>query len=238
MSLSLDLLWKDSQAAIRARLRDFLLPAAAFIFLPNFAQALFVAAPAEENPSVAPFVAIIVTSLIALIGTISIIAMVISPQRAPAGAIKLALRRWPRAVILSLVTALIMMVGFVLLILPGFYAYGRLWLTMPSLVVDQGETLFDPVRRSWALTEGSVLRAVALLILMILSALMLTIPAGVASLLDTVIGLAPEDDGKLGLFGAATSALVGTAVQLYLSVFQACAFLQLTGRPAQGLRAV
>lgn len=70
-------------------------------------------------------------------------------------------------IIVSLVTALIIAVGFVLLIIPGIYLAIRLQFST-YLVVDKGMTFVDAIKKSWKMTEGQVWNLFLFTLLLIL----------------------------------------------------------------------
>ncbi|HET7409373.1 MAG TPA: hypothetical protein VFJ13_04170 [Paracoccaceae bacterium] len=229
---SLNQLWKDVQAVVAARAGDFLLPAAAFVFLPSFAQGLFVAQPANPmQPDPAYTVSTLIAALIGLLGTLSIIAMTIDPRLGTAAAIRLALRRYGRALGTALITGAAIFIGLLALVLPGIYLLVRLWLVMPAVVMDDGEGLLGPLKASWRATEGAGvwLRSFAVFVIVIAAGLLLAIVASAAALIDPIIGSGNLDAGQLGLFGSLAAAIVSAVMGAYFAAAQARAYAALTG---------
>ncbi|EMD83649.1 hypothetical protein [Pacificimonas flava] len=231
--LSLNQLWKDVQALVAARGSDLLLPAAAFIFLPNLAQGLFVAQPANPaQPDPEYSLTAIVVGLIGLAATLSIIAMVFDRRMETGAALRLAFARYGRALAAAIITGLIVFVGLLALIVPGLYLLSRLWLVMPAVTIGDGdgEGLLGPLKASWRATQGQALRSFGIFLIVVFGSLLLAVVAAAAALLDPLIGSGDMNAGRLGLFGALAAAVVSSIIGIYFAVTQARAYQMLTGR--------
>ncbi|MEE4350058.1 MAG: hypothetical protein V2J26_07505 [Pacificimonas sp.] len=229
MTLSLDQLWRDTQATMKARGADFVLPAAAFIFLPNVALALFVAQPesvAEAEPTY--FLWNGLAGFVGLLATIAIITMALFPSLSVAAAIRRTGSLLVPAIVVGLLSAVAIGIGFLAFILPGLFVFGRLWLALPALVSGSSEGFIEPLRDSWTVTKGSVLRAVFLIVVVVAAAILLSIPVAVLSAVDMMVGFATVERQTLGLLGAIGTGLISSAVGTYYAVLQAEAFRQLT----------
>lgn len=88
-------------------------------------------------------------------------------------ALAVGVRRLPAAVLGSVLFVLAMIVGLVLLVVPGVYVFGKLQLWMPAIFVDDAGAM-DGLGISWRLTRdrwwrGTVILTVALIILYVFS---------------------------------------------------------------------
>ena len=97
-----------------------------------------------------------------------------------------ALSRLPAILWITVLTSVVILIGFILLIIPGIIAFVRLALTPPVLVVEDVRGT-KAIGRSWRLTKGNFWRLLALLVLSTLIAtvgvLIITIPTEVVALM-------------------------------------------------------
>lgn len=108
-------------------------------------------------------------------------------------------------VLLSLMTTLVISVGFLLLIVPGVILLGGLLLATPVLVLEQPISALNAMNRSWELSRG--FRGKALVTLLVAS-LLLVIPTmlvGVLAALASLAGISSQwatavMAGVLGIF--------------------------------------
>ncbi|HEY8062642.1 MAG TPA: hypothetical protein VID74_07585 [Gemmatimonadales bacterium] len=117
-------------------------------------------------------------------------------------------------ILLSLMTSLVIGVGFILLIVPGVILLGGLLLGTPVLVLEQPISPIGAMSRSWELSRG--FRGKALLTLLIAS-LLLVLPTLVAGVLA----------GIAALFGASSLVAVsvlGGVLQIFVYPFGYVAF--------------
>jgi hypothetical protein len=92
--------------------------------------------------------------------------------------------------IAGLLTGLAMILGFVLLILPGIYLSAR-WTMVDAVVVAENRGATEAMRRSWEATQGSVLP-------IIFAGLVIAIPAVIGMGLLFAIGAGTQDiDGNV-----------------------------------------
>jgi hypothetical protein len=102
-------------------------------------------------------------------------------------ALRSASRLIGRLILLSFMTSLVIGVGFVLLVVPGFIFLGGLVLSTVVLVLEQPMTASGAMSRSWELSKG--FRGKALVTLLVTS-LLLLIPTMVAGILAAIAALA------------------------------------------------
>jgi len=99
-----------------------------------------------------------------------------------------ALRRaWARIgdiVLLSILTSLVIFLGFLLLIVPGVILTAGLAVATPALMIEQGLNANGAMSRSWALTKGSRFRMFAMLFVTFL--IVIVVAAGATAVLGLV----------------------------------------------------
>jgi hypothetical protein len=84
-------------------------------------------------------------------------------QALPIGeAIAVGLRRLPAVILGSVISALAIGIGFVLLVIPGVYFFGKMPLWMAAVFVDDVGAM-EGLRRSWRLTRGRWWRGAVIL---------------------------------------------------------------------------
>ncbi len=129
-----------------------------------------------------------------------------------------------RLLMLSLLTGLVVGIGFLLLLVPGILLVAGLILGPPVLVLEGSAAATDAMARSWALSRGSRGRILGLLITMVLLVYVPVIALGtVAGLFFGVSGAVPPaaDSPSTGL--AILIASVGGVVQILLYPMVYCA---------------
>jgi hypothetical protein len=96
-----------------------------------------------------------------------------------------ALRKLPAILLITILTTIVTLIGFILLIIPGIIAFVRLALAPPVVVVEDVRGT-KAIGRSWRLTKGSFWRLLGLLILSGLiaavGALIITVPTELIAL--------------------------------------------------------
>lgn len=166
MKLSYDAIWQDILAILKAHADIILVVAGAFMFLPTLAQAIYLAPPqmdgidqkSMQNLALyyeANIVPLLALRLVTLLGTGTLLALLLHPSRPTVGgAIAASGQMLPSLFFVSLLQQLIMLGGFLLLIVPGLYVIAR---TMVSDAAVMAEDVRNPLRalaRSFDLTRG------------------------------------------------------------------------------------
>jgi hypothetical protein len=103
----------------------------------------------------------------------------------------LALRRLPGAIVAAIVFSVAVGIGFVLFLIPGIYLWGKLQFWLVAVVADDVGGI-EALGRSWEVTKNNWWRSatsltVALIIILVLSALDFLVTGGVAGGLATTI---------------------------------------------------
>jgi hypothetical protein len=166
VKLSYDAIWQDILAMLKAHADIILVVAGAFMFLPTLAQAIYLAPPqmdgidqkSMQNLALyyeANIVPLLALRLVTLLGTGTLLALLLHPSRPTVGgAIAASAQMLPSLFFVSLLQQLIMLGGFLLLIVPGLYVIAR---TMVSDAAVMAEDVRNPLRalaRSFDLTRG------------------------------------------------------------------------------------
>ncbi|MEO7170740.1 MAG: hypothetical protein ABIY39_10235 [Sphingomonas sp.] len=143
-----------------------------FLFVPQLALKLFVPLPpdlpdfgdaaklrawvdAAESWSSQYSLIVILLWLVTLFGSVAVFTLYLDPDRPEARrALARALRLSPRFLLLTILVALPVQFGLIFLLLPGFYAQGRLLLALPAVVAEQPQGALASISRSMALTRG------------------------------------------------------------------------------------
>ncbi|MGZ8999410.1 MAG: hypothetical protein ACXW2T_11210 [Allosphingosinicella sp.] len=207
MKLSYSAVWKDTVELLRANAAAVAALAGVFIFLPALAMAYLLPYPEPTDPKLimnmwveylnANWHWFILSSIIGMIGAIAIFLLFLEPKRSTVGGtISTAVMILPFYFLASLVSGFIIGIGFILLIVPGLYLIGRLSVVTPVVVAEGQRNPIAAVTRSFELTRGS---GWALFGLIILVALTASIISGVASTMLGILFLlvAGQDVGTL-----------------------------------------
>ena len=132
----------------------------------------------------------------------------------PLGAAEALSRATPllwRLIACSILTGLLVMIGFILFVIPGFILLCGLVLAFPVLVLEKDTTANAALSRSWALTRGSRWRIFGLLVTL---GLLLYIPIIALTTLATIF-LPSGEPGSVATGGLVALATAGV-VQLFL----------------------
>lgn len=166
MKLSYDAIWQDMLAMLKAHADIIWVVAGAFLFLPTLAQAIYLPPPPVKGldqssmqqmalyyeTNIIPLISL---RLVTLLGTGTLLALMLSPSRPTVGgAIAAAARMLPTLFFVSLIEQLMMLGGFLLFIIPGLYVVAR---TIVSDAAVMAEDMSNPLRgigRSFDLTRG------------------------------------------------------------------------------------
>ncbi len=194
--LDLTRLWRETIADSRALLPLVWPVAAAFVLLPNVLIDRF-GPPLPTSPmAMTPqhvLILLVLPELIALVAQATVMRLALDRRRGGAQpsigeALGIALRAWPLLVAVQALSALAIVPGILLLIVPGLYVAGRLLPAVP-LALD-GAGPIAAVERGWALSDGNGWRAIGFLLLLVgwffvVSAATGAIGAGLAALIGS-----------------------------------------------------
>ncbi len=229
--------WSATVADVQRRLPDFLLPAAAFGFLPALVASRFADAAQVGEP--AARLAQLAAGAIGIIGQAAIMLMVLIPGTDVGEAIRRGARATPRIILASLTIALAAVPlalafkrfgdqpalgpSLLLLVLAGVTAFLALRLSMlAGAILLDNNGVIDSLRRSFALTAGQAGRLLLLLGAILLMFAVTSAVVGAVGLMLT--GGTPEDPSFVTEL---LLAMVGAVFSIFIAVATAHAYRQL-----------
>jgi hypothetical protein len=233
--ISLGAVWDDAKALGMANLELVSAIAGMFILLPNIVVDQLVTLVAESEPGTAfpelmakltDFMAanwhvLLLGGLVASFGTLAILVLLLRTERPTVReSLQAALVLLPGYFLASLMQSFIFSLGFLLFILPGIYAAGRLCLIAPVAAAERVSNPVGMLRRSLELTRGNGWRIIALFIVLLGIVLLvgivvqtllgvaitLVLPQAVADIITSILG------GVFETVMAVVSALVSAAL--------------------------
>ncbi len=154
----------------------------------------------------------ILLGIVTFVGTLTILVILLDKTRPTVGqAIGIAFSLLLFYFLLSILTGLATFIGFMLLILPGFYFAIKFCLAPPIMVAEKVTNPIEAMKASWNLTKGnSIMIFVYLLIIGIVLFVVSLLVEGIAGLLGETIGLVVSS-----LFGGVVTAF-NTAITVGL----------------------
>lgn len=114
---------------------------------------------------------------------------------------------------LGIVVAIGVSIGFVFLIIPGVILY-LMWMVAVPVLMVENRGVFDSLSRSAALTKGSRLKLLGLIVAFIIFSMVIAIPIGIISLIST--SLSVVSSALLSTVSAAVGAAGIAAVYIEL----------------------
>jgi hypothetical protein len=225
MKLDFTAAWNDAIALLKAH-KDMVLPiAGVFILLPTILLGYFVPQPEiaeglDEKATlaimmqfysdIAPW--LMLTTILTIIGNLAIYSLVLNDRKPTVGeALRLALGFFLPMLIANLLSGISMILGFILLIVPGIYLAIKFSLVGPALVSENIKSPVAALSRSWQLTKGNSLYIFAFYLIIGIVALIIYLV--IVGLTGTLVSLALPASAAL----LATSVISGT-IEMLLSV--------------------
>ena len=174
--------WDDALRLTRTHWVALVAIAGVFNFFPVLLVNHFVPWP-EPAPEVEPGQALaimgaflranliwfVLQSFVIMIGSAAMLRLVFARNVTVGGALIFGAMLLPVYSIMLLLTNFAVLIGLVLLIVPGLYLYGRLFPAGAVMVAEERRHPIEAIRRSWAITEGHGWLIVALYILVALA---------------------------------------------------------------------
>lgn len=233
MRLKYGELWNEAADLVRRNRTVVLALAGALYFLPNLLVAYFAPMdPARPGvtfvQSVSLHVAsnwplILVGSLIEMLGTLTLFRLFLKPEGRTVGAtIAASLILIPTMFAASFLSNMVIVLGLLLLILPGIYALGRLALVPAAIVAEERRNPFDAIGRGFALTRNAGFAVAGILIIVFILALIvdIAVSAGIGTIAIVLAGretgLFVAETGSAAVWAAASVAQVAIASRIYL----------------------
>jgi hypothetical protein len=235
MTFSYSAVWDDTIKLTRQHLSLLIAIAGVFIFLPQLMLAVFLPPPEPQSADPARVVQIVMDyyraaapwyllgGVVSMVGTAAMLRLVFARGSTVGAAIAFALALLPFYFLLQLLNGLIVVVGFICLIVPGLYLFGRIAPAAALMVAEQRRNPIDVIRRTFAITKG---RGWAVFGLLFIVGIVGGITISVARTLFGLIFLlaAGRDLGTLltSIVAAALSAAFATLfVMLYAAIYRA-----------------
>jgi glycerophosphoryl diester phosphodiesterase family protein len=116
-----------------------------------------------------------------------------------------------RVITCSILTGLLVMLGFLLFVVPGIVLLCGLILAFPALVLEPGSTASGSLARSWALTRGSRWRIFGMLVTL---GLLLYVPIVALTALAALV--LPDAPSGSAMSGGLIGLVMAAVVQLFL----------------------
>ena len=234
MKFSYSAVWDETVRLLRAHAPLIAAIAGVFIFLPALLIAYAlpqqpVADASQTVPALVEYLSrnwlwLLLQSLINSLGTIAILTLVFGrPGTSVGAAIGSAAALLPFYFLASILVGLILSLGFLLLIVPAFYLFGRLAPLGPVIVAEDRRNPIEAIRRTFEVTRG---HGWAVLGLILLVAIPGAIAMGVINvLLGIVFSLVASREIAAFLVMIATSlsaaVLTVVLILLYAAVYRA-----------------
>lgn len=188
--LAVSAIWEGMTSLLTADLSRMFFVAAPFTLLVGVAVQLF-GPPAPvtvADLTVSQMIwRLLVPSLLAALAQLAISHMVLHPGDAPRAALPAALALFPAYIGSQLLASFPVGLGFLALLVPGLYLFGRLMFVSGAVAMAERGTPVTILQRSWAITEGQGLPLCLFLLLGLLSVIGISILAeGAGAALDVV----------------------------------------------------
>jgi hypothetical protein len=228
MKFSYTAVWDQSVSLARANLPLLVAIAGAFIFLPNLLIGHFIPEPEPGGSDInvlldawniywrANWHWLLLDLIANVVGTLAILILVFDNRRPTvAAALVGALTLLPFYLVASFLAGLILLAGFIALIVPGLYLYGRLAPLAPVVVAEGRRNPIDAIRRCFEITKGYGWTITGLILVVALAASLLILAVRMISGLLLIVVLGQD----LGTFivlviGTALNALLTTVLAL------------------------
>jgi uncharacterized membrane protein len=191
MKFSYSAVWNEAVDLVRANAAVLVALAGVFFFLPDLAFLHFFPPP-QPGGGVDPNTALqlvieyyqaclpwlMLEFLLRMIGTISMLLVLLGPRTTVGGAIASSLMILPFYFLASLISGFMVLAGLLLLIVPGLYLSGRLAMIGPVVAAEGERNPIAAITRSLALTRGNGWAVLGLFILILLTGYILVAVAG------------------------------------------------------------
>lgn len=232
MKFSYSAVWADVMDLLRAHASLIATVAGVFIFLPGLLFAYFLPQPEPQDLGRlgevwAEYIGanwpwLLLNSLMNMVGSIAILLLIFRRGVTVGGAIAAAVALLPFYFLASLLSSVLVGLGFVLLIVPGLYLLGRFGPLSAVVVAETRRNPADAIARCWALTRGHGWAVLGLILLVAVAA---AIVIGVATALLGILFVlvAGQDLGQLLVLivrTAGNAALVTLVLLLNAAVYR------------------
>lgn len=241
-TLSFSAIWDDTVRMLRANAGLLTAIAGVFLFLPAVLVTRYLPPPEATSPDAAQYIqlmsgyfssawpGLLLANLLNMLGVIAIYLMLLAEPRLTVGAaMARALPILPFYYLMTLALNFSVAAGFLLLIVPGIYLLGRLVLASPAMVIEAPRSPFKAFERSWALSKGRGWSIALMVVLVYLTALLISF--AVTAAIGAIILIALGGEGIGGLIVAILEAAVGATVAVVATVLIAAIYRTLAQSP-------
>lgn len=155
-------------------------------------------------------------------GLLTMLALLLRPERPTVGeSLKAAVIVLPGYVLASLLQGFALGFGFLLFILPGLYVMARLCLIGAVAAAEQCTNPFEQLRRSWTMTRSNGWRILVMLMILYVTAEIISIVA------TTLVGLVgelalPQDLANLGV--GVVGGLISAGLAMFVALLTAAIY--------------
>lgn len=224
-------IWQDTLAALTRDFATLFVVVAPFTLLVIVALDLFGPPPPQTMAELTPrnlLLLSILPNIVGAIGRMAVTRLVLTPGETPGRALGIAFASLPAWLTATLLMAVPVGAGLLLLVVPGLYLMARLFLLAPVLVVERCGPI-AAVRRSWDLTEACAWQLVLLFVFAVLAAIGLVLVAsGLGGAIGTVLMVAGSK-GAADFAAALMPALAATLVSMATAAAAAVVYRRVAG---------
>jgi hypothetical protein len=237
MRFSYTAVWEDTVRLLRSHASLAAALAGVFMFLPGLLVAHFLPTPqAADAQDMFRLIGehftenlhwMLLSGIAGMAGTLAILCLIFrGPSITVGAAIGAALGLLPFYFIANLISAVPIMIGVLLFVVPGLYLLGRLLPVAPVMVAENLRNPLAAVGRTWALTKGKGWAILGLFLLVFIAGFVLSSVIG--GIIALIFRLALSD--SLSAFmGLIVSTLASTILQLVLTFLYAGIYRALAG---------
>ena len=241
MNFSYSRIWDDTTAMLRQNATLIGALAGAFLFLP--ALLVGYALPQPEAETLRDMIRLlreymdrnwhwmILEALVNMLGYLAILYLVLARAGTSVGsAIAAGAALVPFYFLASLVAGLVLALGFVLLIVPGLYLFGRLVPLGPVMAAESRRNPLDALRRTFDITRGRGWAVFGLVLLVGIAGVVVT---GVVNMVLGIVFTIVAGRDLGGLLSLIVSSATGAALTVVLTLLYAAIYRALlAGDPA------
>jgi hypothetical protein len=245
MKFSYSAVWADVMSLLRTHASLIATIAGVFLFLPGLLLAYF--APQPETADFARLGELwgeyfranwhwlLLNGLIGIIGAIAILLLIFARGISVGGAIAAALPLLIFYFLASLLSGILIGIGFILLVVPGLYLMGRLSPVTAIVVAERRRNPVDAITRCFALTKGHGWAIFGLVLIVgIAASIVIAVAAALLGILFVLVAGQDVGGTLVLIVKAAGNAAVGTLMLL----LNAAIYRQLAGDSAESLAEV
>ncbi|MBH9537044.1 glycerophosphoryl diester phosphodiesterase membrane domain-containing protein [Novosphingopyxis sp. YJ-S2-01] len=232
--------WSEALALISAHKEAALAIAGVFLFLPQVALGYFAGqmdtAGIEtsdqmmtmyENWFAANGLLLFIGTLVSLIGSIALYVIFLRGQQTIGEALATAVKLFIPFLLLGILTAIAVGIGFILLIIPGIYLAIKFTLGGTVIAAEDVKNPIEAMKRSWQLTKGNSLRIFFFLLIIFIVGIIAL--AAIGAVIGIPISLLLPAEAAL-FANNLVSSVTSSIFSVVLAAVYAAIYRQLAGR--------